>query len=196
MGNPRARGFTLIELMIVVAIIGVLAMLATFSASRYIRNAKTAEATANIGALERFSSEALVNERSSGHFVGQGQKKNLGYGFCGSEPNPVPKSVPKGAKYVTGAADWSAGKGAGAGGVDVGYYCLRFSIAMPQYYSYTYTATGTGSSIGDKIDILANGDLDGNNVTSEFKMEGQIASQGAFHDLVWAPKPLATKPEE
>jgi prepilin-type N-terminal cleavage/methylation domain-containing protein len=53
--NDRASasaGFTLVELMITVAIIGVLALLATVGYSRWIRTAKTAEATAMLGAIK------------------------------------------------------------------------------------------------------------------------------------------------
>jgi len=182
--------------MIVVAIIGILAMLAVYGVSRYLRTAKTAEATNNIGAIQRNTNEAFYREKMSGAYVVPGSKVSVGYGFCPSEANPVPKTVPKGGKYSSGHGDWSVGKGTGVGGTDVGFYCLKFDVAMPQYYSYSYTATGTGTAVGDKVDIVANGDLDGNGVTSTFLEEGQIATQGTSHSLVWAARPLATNPEE
>jgi type IV pilus assembly protein PilA len=190
------RGFTLIELMIVVAIIGILAVLAIYGVSRYLKSAKTAEATNNIGALQKNATEALTREKMSGAFVGPGSTTGLSYGFCESEGNPVPATVPAGAKYTSGAGDWSVGKAAGTKGEDIGFYCLKFSVDQPQYYSYSYTATGVGTGVGDKIDIIANGNLDGNTVTSEFKMEGQIAAQAGSNSLVWAPKALETNPEE
>ena len=200
MGNrkslKRQRGFTLIELMIVVAIIGILAVLAIYGVSRYLKSAKTAEATNNIGAIQKNATEALTREKMSGSYVGPGNSTGLSYGFCASEAASVPSTVPKGAKYTSGAGDWSAGKGAGSAGVDIGFYCLKFTVDQPQYYAYSYTATGTGTGSGDAIDIIANGDLDGNGTTSEFKMHGQIATQGTGSSLVWAPKAAETNPEE
>jgi type IV pilus assembly protein PilA len=196
------RGFTLIELMIVVAIIGILAVLAIYGVSRYLKSAKTAEATNNIGALQKNATEALSREKMSGQYQAPGATVGLSYGFCESEPGStatqgaVPATVPKGAKYVSGAGDWQLGLGKGTGGADAGFMCLKFSVDQPQYYSYGYLATGPGTAAGNSVDIVANGDLDGNGVTSIFVMHGQIATQGTGTSLVWAPKTAETNPEE
>jgi len=47
------RGFTLVELMIVVAIIGILSSMATYGVSRYATHSKTAEALQNVGGIGR-----------------------------------------------------------------------------------------------------------------------------------------------
>lgn len=49
---PTMRAFTLIELMITVAIIGVLSLLAVVGYSRWVRSSKTGEATSMIAAIK------------------------------------------------------------------------------------------------------------------------------------------------
>jgi type IV pilus assembly protein PilA len=182
--NRGRRGFTLIELMIVVAIIGILAVLAIYGVSRYLKSAKTAEANNNLGAIAKNANEALTREKMSGAFVPAGQSVGFAYGFCTSA-TLTPSTVPAGGKYSSGPSDWG-------GSPTAGWQCLKFTMDQPQYYSYNYTATGPGTADNDQVDIVANGDLDGNGTTSEFKMTGKILT-GA---LIMAPKALETAPEE
>ena len=59
------KGFTLIELMIVVAILGILAAVAIPAFVRYLRRAKTTEAVDKLAYLYRASSTYITSERSN-----------------------------------------------------------------------------------------------------------------------------------
>ena len=192
------RGFTLIELMIVVAIIGILAVLAIYGVSRYLKTSKTAEAGNNLGALAKNASESLNREMMAGTYVAPGLSTGIGHCICGTATNTVPGTAAQvqGKKYTSdpsaGGIDW------GVGTDTTGWKCLKFTIDQPQYYLYSYTegasSCTSGTIANDDIHAIANGDLDGNGTQSTFDLEGKVPAGQT--QIIWAPKPLETNPEE
>jgi type IV pilus assembly protein PilA len=194
------RGFTLIELMIVVAIIGILAVLAIYGVSRYLKSSKTAEATNNLGAIAKNASESLNREMMSGSFVPAGGSTAINHCICATASAPVPGTIAqvKGQKYSSDPnKDWRQDPKITTEDT-IGWRCLKFSVDQPQYYMYSYTEStgscGGGGIVGDDVHAIANGDLDGNGVSSQFDLEGKIESGQT--QLTWAPKPMETSPEE
>jgi type IV pilus assembly protein PilA len=167
------RGFTLIELMIVVAIVGILAVLAIYGVRKYVANAKTAEARNSLGQIGKDAYGAYEGESMAGTIVQQGQQAAMSRQLCASETGTVPSSKAgiKGAKYQSAPGDWSVGAPN-----HTGFSCLKFSMDQPQYFMYGYTITGAGSGQGDSFTATANGDLNGDGVLSTFTLIGVIGS--------------------
>ena len=154
--KKREEGFTLVELMIVVAIIGVLAALAIYGVSRYLKHSKTAEATRNLGSIETGSKNQFQQETdTSGTGVGP-----FVHNFCTNSGATVPIAPPKAAKTKVLSSDWDA----------TTWKCLKFSINEPQFYAYGYSSSGEGPTAS--YTATAMGDLDGNGVNSEFVLTG------------------------
>jgi prepilin-type N-terminal cleavage/methylation domain-containing protein len=146
------RGFTLVELMIVVVVLGILAGIAIPSYTRYVKRTKTSEAIGNIQAI--FQGQVVYYQRSVE--LGTGER----FAYANTY---TPNNNPGSSKYPARPTTWTS---------DPQWSAIGFSLAQPHYYAYASYTSGVGE--GAYFYSRAIGDLDGDDNNSTFSITGTV----------------------
>jgi len=159
-------GFTLIELMVVVAIIGILAAVAIPAFMKNSRKAKTTEAVTNVKKLYD-GARSYFEEESNG----RGSITPIAKQFPNAPATPIAPAVTvccgqAGHKCAPDPSLWT----------DASWQALKFSMDDPHYYSYGYASSGVDNA--STFAAQAFGDLDCDTTYSTFEMVGSVQTDG------------------
>jgi len=166
----KTQGFTLPELMIVVAIIGILAAIAIPTFGSYLAKSKTSEAPSQLKAMFQGAATAYAKELPSQGVVTAGNSASS-LVHC-TFPSAVTSWTPGVEKH---AANWDA--------EDQNFRQIGFGPIDPLYFTYGWVAVGGCGNVPNDptlYNFYARGDLDGDGVESTF----QIAAGSNPHNAL------------
>ncbi len=152
------KGFTLIELMIVVAIIGILAAIAIPNFIRYQLRSKSAEAKTVMGGIKT-SQESFRGEYDAYVL----QLVNPGLGDRGFKTQWVVNVCPNTCNRVSISAN------SGSGGICDSTECIGYRPSGDVYYEYTLDIRDPAAGVVPEFTACGTADLDGDAVAGGFQ---------------------------
>lgn len=166
------KGFTLIELMIVVAIIGILAAIAIPAFVKYVKQSKTSEAGLNLKSMADGASAYFQADHydTVGQPIAARQFPTAAGTLADGSTASHPAAAPAGTKAPATLTVWG----------DEPWKSLKFAVSKPHYFKYNYTPTN-GNGTEPSFVGLAEGDLDGDTTLSEYQLNGTSDTNGELN---------------